>query len=162
MHVEPRPEHDWLRRLVGHWHYEGACAGEPGAAALSFGGVETVRAVGDIWIVAEGQGEMPGGGSSITLLTLGYDVRQRQFVGSWVGSMMAHLWVYHAGSLDAAGRVLTLEAEGPDLTGAADGTSRYRDVVELVGDAERRFRGLVATADGQWRELMSSTYRRAD
>ena len=46
------------------------------------------------------------------LMTLGYDPAKKRFVGTWVGSMMAHLWVYE-GSMDAEEKVLTLSAEGP-------------------------------------------------
>ena len=45
--------------------------------------------------------------------------------------MMTHLWVYD-GALDAAGKVLTLDAEGPSFTG--DGTTaKYQDVIEIEG-----------------------------
>jgi uncharacterized protein DUF1579 len=45
-------------------------------------------------------------------MTLGYDPEKKQYVGTWVGSMMSYLWVYD-GSLDAEEKVLTLNAEGP-------------------------------------------------
>ena len=62
---------------------------------------------------------MPGGGPATTLMTLGYDPEKKRFVGTWIGSMMTHLWIYD-GALDAAGKVLTLDAEGPSFAG--DGT----------------------------------------
>jgi hypothetical protein len=65
----------------------------------------------------------------------GYDPQQR-YVGTWIGSMMTHLWVYD-GAPDAAGRVLTLHTEGPHM--AAEGQmAQYKDVIE--------FTGVVATA----------------
>jgi hypothetical protein len=46
--------------------------------------------------------------------------------------MMTHLWVY-AGVLDAAERVLTLNAEGPHM--AAEGQmAKYKDAIELTSD----------------------------
>ena len=47
-------------------------------------------------------------------MTLGYDPVQKRFVGTFIGSMMTHMWIYN-GTLDAAGKVLTLDTEGPGL-----------------------------------------------
>ena len=55
------------------------------------------------------------------IMTLGYDPQKKRYVGTWIGSMMTHLWVYD-GALDAAGKVLTLDAEGP----AWPATGRWR------------------------------------
>jgi hypothetical protein len=117
-----------------------------------------VRALGDLWVVCEGQGEMPGGGMGSTLITLGYDPRTRRYVGTWVGSMMTHLWVCD-GELDAAERVLTLRAEGPHMTTPGK-LGTYKDVIELK-DADHR----VLTAhflgdDGAWHHFMTAHYRR--
>ena len=43
--------------------------------------------------------------------------------------MMTHLWVYD-GALDAAGRVLTLHAEGPDMF-AGGKVTQYRNVIDF-------------------------------
>lgn len=120
MHVEPVKEHRWLQKLVGEWSFAGEASMGPDKPPEKFTGTESVRAIGEIWTVAEGQGEMPGGGPSTTMMSLGYDPQQQRFVGTWLGSMMAHLWIYH-GSLDAAGNVLTLEAEGPSIGGREAG-----------------------------------------
>ena len=67
---------------------------------------------------------MPDDRASIVI-----DPKAKRFKGTWVGSMITHLWVYD-GTLDAARKVLTLTAEGPSFTG--DGTtSKYRDVAEI-------------------------------
>src|SRR3954452_23175039 len=98
---------------------------EPGKPPEKSTGTESVRSLGGLWIVADGQGEMPGGGAATMVLTLGYDPQKQRFVGTWVGSMMTNLWVYD-GTLDAAARVLTLNAEGPSMSG--DGrTAKYQD-----------------------------------
>lgn len=52
--------------------------------------------------MCEGLGEMPGGGIATTMMTLGYDPARKWFVGTFIGSMMTHMWVY-------AGTVLTLD-----------------------------------------------------
>jgi hypothetical protein len=159
MKADPQPQHAWLTRLVGQWTYEGEGACADGETPSRFSGEETVRALGDIWVIGEGRGEIPGGGTATTLLTLGYDPQKASFVGTWVGSMMTHLWVYHRGTLDAAGKVLTLESEGPDMLGGT-GTANYRDVVEIESDGERLMRAFAQTPDGEWRPLMTARYRR--
>ena len=74
--------------------------------------------------------------------------------------MMAHLWVYD-GSLDATGKVLTLDSEGPSMAG--DGTlAKYQDVVEIVSHDHRVLRSRVLGEDGGWREFMTAHYRRKE
>jgi len=41
------------------------------------------------------------------MMTLGYDPQKKRYLGTWIGSMMSHLWVYEV-ELDASGSVLTL------------------------------------------------------
>jgi hypothetical protein len=149
-------EHQWLQRLVGEWTYETEAA-EPGKPPEKVSGTERVRSVGGLWIVAEGEGEMPGAGHATSIITLGYDPQKQRFVGTWLGSMMTHLWICD-GELDAAGRKLALDAEGPSMSG--DGTSRYRDVIELVSDDHRVLTAHVLGDDGKWQQFMSTSYRR--
>ena len=115
MTAAPQPEHQWLQQLVGEWTLEGAASMAPGEPSETSTGTERVRSIGDLWIVAEGQVERPGAAPETMLMTLGYDPQTQRFVGTWIGSMMTHLWVYD-GALDAASKVLTLESEGPDMS----------------------------------------------
>jgi Protein of unknown function (DUF1579) len=132
MKTEPQKEHQWLQQLVGEWTYEAEATMAPGQPPSKFEGSESVRSLGGLWMLAEGQGEMPGSGAAETVLTLGYDPQKPRYVGTWIGSMMTHLWVYD-GALDAAGRMLTLNAEGPHI--AAEGTmATYKDVNEFTRD----------------------------
>jgi hypothetical protein len=70
--------------------------------------------------------------------------------------MMAHLWVYD-GWLE--GNELTLEAEGDSFEDPTQVT-KYRDITTLVNDNERRFRAMMLTTAGQWKQIMSALYRR--
>jgi Protein of unknown function (DUF1579) len=158
MKAEPQKEHQWLQKLVGEWRYEGEATMEPGQPPSKFEGSESVRSLGGLWILAEGQGEMPGCGAATTLLTLGYDPQRRRYVGTWIGSMMTHLWLYD-GALDAAGRVLTLNAEGPSM--AAEGKiARYKDVIEFKSDDQRVLTSHMLGEDGEWHGFMTAFYRR--
>jgi hypothetical protein len=154
----PQKEHQWLQKLVGEWTYEAEATMEPGKPPERFTGTESVRSLGGLWILAEGQGEMPGGGAATMIITLGYDPQKKGYVGTWVGSMMTHLWVYD-GTLDAAERVLTLAAEGPSM--AAEGKlAKYRDVIELKSDDHRVLTSHALGDDEKWNQFMTTHYRR--
>ena len=159
MHVEPQKEHAWLQQLVGEWTYEHEAQMGPGQPPMKATGTETVRSLGGLWILAEGQGTMPDGGPATMVITLGYDPRKGRFVGTFVGSMMTNLWVYDGG-LDASERVLTLEADGPTFTDPS-ATAKYRDIIEIVSDDHRMLRSSVLGDDGEWHEFMIAHYRRA-
>ena len=147
-------EHRWLQKLVGEWTSETGL-GETGKKST---GTESVRSLGGLWVLAEGQGEMPDGTPAISLMTLGYDPAKKRFVGTWIGSMMTHLWVYD-GELDEAERVLTLNSEGPSMSG--DGTmARYQDLIEFKSADHRTLTARVHGADGSWQQFMSVEYRR--
>jgi len=156
--VKPQKQHDWLQKFVGTWSYEGSCDAGPGQPPMVFTGTETVRSLGGFWIVGESTGSMPDGSAATMILTVGFHPRSGRFVGSWIGSMMDHLWVYD-GHLDAAERVLTLEAEGPAM-GDPTKTAKYRDITEFVSADHRSFRAMMLGEDGTWTQLMSMQYRR--
>ena len=158
MMAEPQKEHEWLQKLVGEWTYESEATMEPGKPPMRFSGTENVRSLGGLWILAEGQGEMPGGGTATMMMTLGYDPQKKRFVGTWVGSMMTYLWVYD-GELDAAESVLTLNAEGPSM--ATEGKiEKYKDVIEFKSDKHRVLTSHMLGDDGEWHGFMTANYRR--
>ncbi len=158
MNPEPQAQHCWLQQMLGDWTCESTCDGEPGEPPMTGTGTEHVRALGDLWVLGEGTGTMPGGGDARMLITLGYDPEKQAFIGTWVGSMMANMWVYR-GTLDTAEKVLTLETEGPSFTG--DGrTAKYRDTITLLGPNERTLTSAGQQPDGSWKEFMKATYKR--
>ena len=158
MQAEPQKEHQWLQQLVGEWTYEHDCVTGPDQPPTKVTGTETVRSIGGLWVQCEGRGEMPGGGASTSVMTLGYDPARRRFVGTFIASMMTHLWVYD-GELDAGGRVLTLDTEGPSFT-AVGKMARYKDVIEIKDDGGRLLSSSFLGDDGQWHSFMSASYRR--
>jgi hypothetical protein len=154
----PQQQHRWLQKFVGEWTYVTEAPGKPGEAPTRITGTESVRALGELWILAEGHGEMPGHGPATTLMTLGYDPAKQRVVGTWVGSMATHMWVYD-GELDPAGNVLALHSEGPSMED--DGTtSHYQDVIEFKSDGHRVMTAQVQGGDGQWQSFMTMEYRR--
>ncbi|UFP92842.1 DUF1579 domain-containing protein [Gloeobacter morelensis] len=162
MQTEPHNEHQWLQKLVGEWTCEIECETEatvgPDQPSEKATGTESVRSLGGLWVVAEGQGGMPGGGAATTMMTLGYDPQKQRYVGTWVGSMMSYLWVYD-GELDTSNNVLTLNAEGPVMSTEAK-TAKYRDVIEFKSDDHRVMTSHMLGDDGQWHRFMMANYRR--
>jgi hypothetical protein len=157
MQPEPQSEHRWLEKLVGHWTFENEAVMAPGEAPVKFTGTEVVRSLGGLWTIGEGQGEGPGGGLHKSIMTLGYDPAKKRFVGTFIGSMMTHLWLYE-GALDSAGRVLTLDSDGPNFSG--DGIARYQDLIEFVDDNHRILGSRVQQSDGTWNHFMTAHYYR--
>jgi hypothetical protein len=158
MNTEAQNEHKWLQKLTGEWTYEAEADMAPGQPPAKHQGTESVRSLGGLWIVAEGQGEMPSGGPATTVMTLGYDPQKRRYIGTWVGSMMTHLWVYD-GALDEGGRVLTLDTEGPSMAG--DGKmAKYQDMIEFKDEDHRILTTQVLGDDGKWLRFMTVNYRR--
>jgi len=158
MKAEPQKEHQWLQQLVGEWTYEAEATMEPGQPPSKFEGSESVRSLGGVWILAEGQGEMPGCGAATTVLTLGYDPQKKRFMGTFIGSMMTHMWVYQ-GELDESERVLTLNTEGPDFSTPGK-MAKYKDVIEFKSDDHRVLSSHYQSDDGTWHGFMTANYRR--
>lgn len=152
---QPTKEHQWLGQLVGEWTVEGEAVCDPSAPPEKFKGTERVRRVGAFWTTSEYTGELLG--QPFTgVFTLGYDAQKRRFVGTWIDSMQAHLWQYQ-GTLDAAGKTLTLETEGPCCkTGKI---MKVRDILEIRSKDERVFTMTVEN-DGKWVPAMTLHYRR--
>jgi hypothetical protein len=155
MNTEPQKEHRWLDRLVGEWTFEGECSMGPDQPAMKNTGVEVVRSIGGLWTIGEGEYEMPEGGVGKSVMTLGYDPKAGRFVGTFIASMMTHLWVY-SGSLD--GKVLVLDAEGPSFTG--EGMGKYRDSIEFIDDDHRTLTSHALGENGEWQLFMTAHYRR--
>lgn len=158
MNAEPQKEHQWLQQLVGEWTYESSCAAGPDKPDAKFKGTESVRSLGGLWILGEGQSEMPDGSIGRMLITIGYDPLKGRFVGTWIGSMMTHLWVYE-GFLDDAGRTLTLESQGPSFTDPGK-LETYRDIIEIRNENQRVLTSNVRGPDGAWNAFMTAIYTR--
>lgn len=158
MKAEPQREHKWLQQLIGEWTYESEVSMGPDKPLLKSFGTESVRTLGGLWIVGEGKGQIPDGDTGLMLITVGYDPEKKKYVGSWVGSMMTKMWIYE-GSLDSTEKILTLEAEGPDMTSPGK-TAKYQDVIEIKSADEHLFYSQSQGPDGQWHRFMTSTYKR--
>jgi hypothetical protein len=158
MDMEPQKEHQWLQKLVGEWTYESEAVEGQDQPSEKMTGTERVRSLGGYWVVAEGQGSMPGGETGTTIMTLGYDPQKQRYVGTYIGSMMSTLWVYD-GELDANERVLTLASDGPAMDGEGK-MAKYKDVIEFTSEDHRVFTSHMLGEDGEWHHFMTINYRR--
>ena len=157
MPTTPQAEHEWLARLAGEWTGEMECQMGPDQPPLKTTGTETVQMLGGPWYIAEGKGEMPGGGEGLHRMIIGFDPSSGRFVGNFVASGMTHMWIYN-GTLDASRKALTLETEGPGMSGEKLG--KYRDTIEMISDDHRTLTSEALTEDGQWVQFMKADYRR--
>lgn len=153
---KPTKEHRFLHRLAGEWTMEAEADGGPEMGIFKTHGTESCRLLGDLWIVCEGKGTMPGGGEGQNLMTVGFDIVKNKFVGNWIGSMMAAQWVYE-GELDESGK-LSLCSEGMSMDGS-DGLGQYKDVLEFMSDDHRTLTSFWKK-DGEWIQFMQAHYRR--
>lgn len=158
MQAEPQKEHQWLQKLVGEWTTEMDAVMGPDKPPEKFTGTESVRSIGGLWTQGEGRGEIPGGSITTTIMTLGYDPAKKRYVGTFIGSMMTHMWIYE-GELDASGKVLTLDTVGPDF--ATEGKmTKYKDIIEFKSDDHRILSSQMLMDDGTWNGFMTAHYRR--
>ncbi len=151
--TEPEEAHRWLEQLLGDWTVRTEGVPETGTPWT-----EKVRSLQGLWVVCEGQGTMPDGRFGQTVMTLGFNPETRRFVGTWVGSMMTHMWIYD-GELEPDGLTLSLYADGPDFD-APGKLASYRDAITLEGHSRRWLAADVRTPDGAWKELMTAEYNR--
>lgn len=158
MEIKPQKEHAWLQKLVGEWSADMECVMGPDQPPMKSKGSETTRSIGGLWTMGEGTGEMPDGGKATSVMTLGYDPQKQRFVGTFIASMMTHMWKYE-GTLDASGKVLTLDTEGPGMSG--DGQMmKYQDIMTFVDDDHRILTSRVQGEDGNWTQFMTAHYHR--
>jgi len=152
---KPQKEHEWLQQLVGEWDTEGEILTEPGKPPMTTKGSESGRSIGGFWIVCEHKGDFFG--TPFTgILTLGYDPQNKKYLGTWVDSVTSYLWKYE-GTVDATGKILTLDTEGP---GHEPGKLlKFREVIEVKSKDHKVFTS-ATEKDGKWLTHLTINCRR--
>ena len=154
---KPAKEHELLQQFVGEWEVKMEAVMGPDAKPIKCEGTEKARSLGEFWIVAEGV-STPMGQKMESVMQLGYDPATKKFIGTWIDSASGHMWKYE-GSVDATGKIFTLEAEGPNML-APGKTAKYRDVTEFKSQDERTLASSMLGEDGKWMQFMAATYKR--
>lgn len=153
----PQKEHEWLKQFVGEWDSVADAIMGPGQPAVKSKGTMTTRMLGGFWMVSDVKGDMMG--TPIEAIhTVGYDPQSKKYVGSWVDSVMNYMWKYQ-GTVDATGKILTLEAEGPNMTKPGK-MAKYRDVYEFKSKDQFTMSSECLGDDGKWVQFMKSEVTR--
>src|SRR5262245_57892754 len=154
---KPQKEHEWLKQFVGEWDSEAEAVMVPGQPAVKCKGSMKTRMLGDFWMVCNVKGDMMG--TTIEAIhTVGYDSQTKKYVGTWVDSVMNHMWKY-TGTVDSTGKILTLEAEGPNMTQPGK-NAKYRDVYEFKSKDHFTMSSAMQGDDGKWTQFMKSEVKR--
>jgi hypothetical protein len=113
--------------------------------------------LGGFWLVTESEADMMGMTIN-SIQTIGYDTAKQKYVGTWVDSMMNYMWQYE-GTVDAGGKKLTLEAEGPNFL-AEGKTTKFRDAYEFKSPDHIVVTSSMLGDDGNWIDFMTGNLRR--
>jgi hypothetical protein len=153
----PAKDHGILDKFVGEWESEAEGSMVEGQPTMKAKATIRSRKLGDYWVISDVETDMAGTKIS-AVQTIGYDEKSKKYIGTWVDSMMDHMWKYE-GTIDSDGKVLTLEAEGPDFF-AEGKTRKYRDVYEFVSKDHIVARSQMLSDDGKWVTFMTGHARR--
>ena len=159
MFAKPQSEHSWLQRFVGQWAVETECQTGPDTPIEKGQSQLKCRSLGGLWVAMEGECESPEGELWSTVLTVGYDPRLKRYIGTFVGSMMTHLWLY-SGQIDDSGKRLTLDTEGPKFEG--EGLAKYQDIIEVIDDDHWLLSSQILGEDGHWHHFSDARHRRRE
>ncbi|MGV3484386.1 MAG: DUF1579 domain-containing protein [Planctomycetaceae bacterium] len=157
MFAKQQAEHRWLDQLIGSWNFEHHCRMPDGTESKA-PGTMMCRSLGGMWLICESSGQSDESGPWSSIMTLGYDPAQKQYVGTFIGSMMANIWPYH-GVIDESEKRLPLYSEGPKFDGS--GVGQYRDTIELIDADTWLFSSEWLADDGQWVEFLVAKHIRA-
>ena len=153
----PQKEHEWLQQFVGEWETESEASMGPGQPAMKCKGTISARSLGGFWVVSELKSDMMG--TPMTAIqTVGYDPQTKKYVGSWVDSIFNYMWKYQ-GTVDETGKILTLEAEGPNFM-AAGKMTKFRDVYEFKTPDHVVLSYGMQGEDGKWITFMTGNSRK--
>ena len=153
----PTQEHDWLHKFIGEWTTESKSTMVPEQPPMQCSGTLTSRKLGGFWVLNEMKGEWSG--EPMTgIQTIGYDEPKKKYVGTWVDSMTSFMWQYE-GNVDLSGKVLTLDADGPNFMGGVKLT-KFQDIYEFKSSDEILMTSRMLGTDGKWVTFMSGTAKR--
>jgi hypothetical protein len=140
-------EHKWLKRFVGQWEGKVKLYMDPTKPPTTAKCTETVKSLGDFWVISETKGSMMG--QPFTgVMTVGYDPAKKQYSATWVDSSNSQLWNY-TGTVDAGGNKLTLLATGP-CPMMPGKTFNFKEVTEFKSDKHRLVTSSMQGPDGKW------------
>lgn len=154
---KPTAEHKWLEQFVGEWETEATGVAGPDQPEMKCKGEIKSRMLGGFWVISEAKTDMMGTAVN-AIQTIGYDAEKKAYVGTWVDSMLNHMWKYE-GAVDKTGKILTLEAEGPNFF-AEGKKAKFRDVYEFKDKDHIVVSSQMQGEDGKWVTFMNGSAKR--
>ncbi len=153
----PKKEHVWLQQFAGEWDSTSKSVATADHPAMQFSGKFESRMVGGFWVLNEMTADT-GDVQFIGIQTIGYDEEKKKYVGTWIDSMMNHMWKYE-GTLDDSGKKLSLLAEGPNMLKPGT-TATYRDSYEFKSKDHIIATSEMKNEDGEWLTFMTGDLKR--
>lgn len=155
--ARPRKEHQFLKRFAGEWTSLSKSVAQGDQPAAEYDGSMSSKMLGGFWAVNRFEGDA-GGMKFQAIQTIGYDPVKKKYVGTWVDSMMNHMWQYE-GEVDATGNKLMLVADGPNFM--TDGkTTKFRDSYEFKTPDRIIVTSEMMSKDGKWGTFMTGEMKR--
>ena len=153
----PTKEHAWLKQFNGHWEAESELTMDPAQPPMKATGQDVGENLGDFWIVNRMESSSESMPAYHSQLTLGYDVEKAKYVGSYIDSMSGYMWLYE-GTVDASGRILTLDTRGPNPM--SGGVGHYKEVTEFKSATHRVFTSSLVQEDGSLLPIVEIHFRK--
>jgi hypothetical protein len=151
--AKPTKEHLGLKEMEGTWE----CVMKSDMMPEDAKGTETITMVGGFWAVFDVKfPEMMMGFPWHGHGTIGYDPEKKKYVGTFVHSAAPHMSIGE-GTMDAAGKVLTMNWEGMGPSGKME---KMREVYEKK-DKDNATMTMYGTGpDGKEMKHFVTTYKR--
>lgn len=154
---KPTKEHQWLKKFVGRWATTSKGVMAEGQPAMETTGTINSQMMGGFWVVNRMNAKVAEM-SFRGIQTVGYDVKKKKYVGTWIDSTNGSMW-YYLGTIEKNGTMLVLEADGPDMVDP-NKTTKYRDAYEFKSKDEIIVKSSMQKPDGTWFTFMDGTAKR--
>ena len=155
--MAPQKEHELLERFLGDWETESEMMQGPNQPPMKCKGQLHASALGKMWLVANVENDIMGTKMNAQF-TLGYDPEKNKYVGTWIDSIMNHMWQYN-GWVEDGGKTLILEAEGPNMMEPGK-TAKFRDVYIFKSPDQMETKAMMQQEDGKWITLATGSSKR--
>jgi hypothetical protein len=148
--AQPGPEHERLKAQEGEWDATMKIGDQASTGTITY-----KMDLGGLWLVGDFEGEFAGQKFSGKGLD-GYDPAKKKYVSIWIDSMSASP-VVSEGTMDKAGKKLTMTGEGPGPDGKP---MKYKMTTEYKDKDSMTFTMYAPGEDGKDQAMFSIEYKR--
>ncbi len=158
--MQPGPMHEWLKHFEGEWDTTvksfQSPGGEPQVMKMH---TSSTMAMGGRYLLAKVTGEIDMGPMGKVpfegLSTMGYDNMQKKFISTWYDNMSTGMMI-ETGTVDGAGKVLTLEGENWNMF--TNGMAKSKSVTTVIDDKTHKLEMWSVGPDGKMMKSMEIEY----